>query len=184
MSCPSLETAAAWVLGEAADDADTSALERFEAHYFGCDLCLARVERLTRVVEILRVSVPLVLTALRRRELEALYPSMPAVSVEAGSRASIRLSPESPVGIWVMRAPLARATRVDLEALDARGASMMSLSDVPFDAVRGEVVLPCQWHYRMIGGPSAEMRVRLTIAEPGGARPVAEYVLDHDFESL
>lgn len=183
MSCPSLETAAAWVLGEAADGADPSALDRFEEHYFGCDLCLARALRLQRVVALVRASVPLLLTGERRRALEALYPGMPAVSVDAGGRATIRLGPESPVGLWVMRAPLARATRVDFEALDAEGARMMSLRDVPFDAARGEVVLPCQWHYRVIGGPSAEMRVRLTIGEPEGARPV-EYILDHEFESL
>ena len=184
MSCPSLETAAAWVLGEATDDADPSALERFEEHYFGCDLCLARIERVERVVELLRVSVPLVLTAPRRRELEALYPGMPAVNVDPGDRRMIRLGPKSPVGLWVMRAPLERTTRVDFEALDAQGVSMMTLKDAPFDAARGEVVLPCQWHYRVIGGPSTELRVRLTLAEPGGARPVLEYILDHEFESL
>ena len=180
MSCPSLETAAAWVLGEAPADA----LERFEEHYFGCDLCLARTARLQRVVELLRASVPLVLTADRRRELEALYPGLPAVKVDPGQRATIRLGPSIPVGIWTMGAPLARAKRVDLEALDARGVSMMLLRDVPFDAARGEVLMPCQWHYRVIGGTTSELHIRLTLDEPGGARPVFEYILDHEFESL
>jgi hypothetical protein len=183
VSCPSLEAAAAWVLGEP-DEADSGAHERFEEHYFGCDGCLERVERLQRLVALLRQSVPLLLTAERRRGLEALYPHMPATSVDPGQRATLRLSPRFPLGLWVMRAALARATRVDFEARDAQGGPLMALQDVPFDVARGEVVMPCQWHYRALGGPNAEMRVRLTLTEPGGARPTLEYILDHEFESL
>jgi hypothetical protein len=183
MSCASLETAAAWVLGEP-DEADPGAHERFEEHYFSCDSCLERVERVQRLVALLRQSVPLLLTPERRRWLEALYPRMPKTSVDPGQRATLRLSSRLPVGLWVMRAPLERATRVDFEAHDAQGGTLMTLQDAPFDVARGEVVMPCQWHYRALGGPNAEMRVRLTLTERGGAGPALEYILDHEFESL
>lgn len=181
MRCPSLETVAAWVLGESADD--PGAAERFEEHYFVCDVCLGRAERLQRLIELLRASVPTVLTAERRRDLEALHPGLPAIQIEPGERATMRLGPSSELGIFLMRAPLAHATRVDLEATDAKGAALFALKDVPFDPARGEVALACQLHYRALPAPP-ELHVRLTVAEPGGPRPVVEYILDHEFETV
>jgi hypothetical protein len=181
MSCPSLEAAAAWVLGDT-EAVDPSSTEGFEEHYFGCDVCLARVERIQRLVDMLHASLPTLLTAERRRDLAARHPGMPAIGVEPGGRATMRLGPDARVGIWLLRAPLARARRVTFEARNALGAKVLELSDAPFDAARGEVVLACQVHFRVMPAPQ-ELHVRLTIDEPGGKRPVAEYVLDHQFES-
>lgn len=179
MSCPSLEIVAAWVLGEG----ESADVEGFEEHYFACDVCLERVERLQRTVELLRANLPALLTPERRRELEALRPRMPAIQVSPGERGRIRLGPLSEVGVFLMRAPLERATRVDFEARDANGAPLFAYEDVPFDAARGEVVLACQAHYRALPAPR-ELHVRLTIAEPDGARPAFEYILDHEFQTL
>jgi hypothetical protein len=189
VTCPNLEIAARWLLGDRdagdwdAGDWDEVAAERFEEHYFSCDLCLARVERLERLIDLVRASVPPILTVERRRELQALYPHMPAVDVQPGNRALIRLGPKAAVGVWVLHAPLGGASRVDLEARDAAGGGLFSFQDVPFDPARGEVVLPCQLHYRALGA-SAEMHVRVTVTELDGRRPVTDYILDHEFESL
>jgi hypothetical protein len=179
MSCPSLETLAAWCLAELPEaDADS-----FEQHYFSCDGCLEQAERMQRVIEQLRASLPPVLTTARRTALETSTPALRSVSVAAGQRASLRLGADAPVAIWCMQAPLERVQRVDFEARNPDGSLLMALPDVPFDAARGEVVLACQLHYRGLQG-SLEMHVSLIATGPTGRRPLGEYILDHDFESL
>lgn len=178
MSCPSLDTVAAWTLDEL-EEADA---ERFEEHYFDCDECLRRAAQMRRSLTQLAASLPPILTAERRRALSASRAPMPAVSVRPGERATIRLGGAAEVGLWVLCAPLKDVTRVDFEARSPQGDVLFALSDVPFDPVRGEVVLACQVHYRAL--PAAgEMHVRLTGTGASGARPVSEYVLDHEFES-
>lgn len=179
MSCPGFELAAGWVLGEL----ESAQAELLEGHYFECDACLARVEQLEQLVKLLGGSLPPILTPQKHRELKALYPGLLAVTVAPGQRQTIHLGAGSPVGVWVMRASLGSAERVDFEARDPDGGVLFAMSDVPFDADRGEILLPCQLHYRSIGGP-VEMHVRLTVTEPDGRRPVTEYVLDHVFENL
>lgn len=182
MSCteqapPTLETIAAWCLGEL----DAASAERFEEHYFGCDSCFERARRMQNLIEQLRASLPPVLTADRRRALEGSQP-VRAVRVAAGARATLHMSPTAPLGLWVMQAPLEQVTRVDFEARSREGSLMFALSDVPFDAQRGEVVLACQLHYRVVLGRDQEMHVRLTGTSPSGRHALADYILDHRFD--
>jgi hypothetical protein len=179
MSCLTLDALAEWALGEQTE-ADEEALEE---HYFGCDACFARAQHMQRFVAQLRASLPPILTAERRQGLEARHPQLTRVHVQPGERATIRLGPAADVGFWVMHAPLQGVTRVDFEARSADGGLVFALSDVPFDRARGEVVLACQTHYRGLPGGS-ELRVQLVADEPTGSRPLGEYVLDHQFESL
>jgi len=176
--CVTLELVAAWVLGEL----PVAESEAFEEHFFGCDACASQARRVERLVMQLAAALPPVLTPERRQVLAAQNPRMPAIAVEPGQRATIRLGGAQPVGVWVMRAPLDGATRVDLEAR-AGDMALFALVDVPFDAVLGEVVLACQAHYSALPG-GTELRVRLTVTGLGGERPVGEYILDHEFESL
>lgn len=178
MSCPELETIAAWCLGEQSD----AEAHGFEEHYFSCERCLEQAGRLLRLVRQLHVSLPSVLTPQRRRSLEASRPSLPAARVQAGGRATLSMSAGAPVGIWLLQAPLAQVTRVDLEARTAEGALVFALPDVPFDAARGEVVLACQLHYRALPG-TPELHARLVADGPSGWQPLAEYILDHHFEA-
>jgi anti-sigma factor RsiW len=177
-SCPNLETVAAWCLGELPEPA----AEGFEEHYFACERCLEQAERMLRLVAQLRVSLPPVLTAERRRALEAARPALPAVRVQPGERAWLRMSKDAPVGLWLMQAGLQGVTRVDFEARTPEGELMFALRDVPFDAARGEVALACQLHYRALSMPT-EMHAVLTADGPGGQRPLGRYILDHEFES-
>ena len=79
-----------------------------------------------------------------------------------------------------MQAPVANATRVDFEARDPDGELLFAHQDVPFDPVRGEVVLACQVHYRAL--PLGEkVRVRLRATDRAGREQVSEYLLDHEF---
>jgi anti-sigma factor RsiW len=170
---------AQWVLGELPE----SESERFEAHYFECDVCLDRADRLQRLTEQLQRSLPPILTTGRRRALEAGRSRLPAVKVHPGERATIRLGPHTEMGLWVMQAPLAEVMRVDFEVRDPSGAVLFALADVPFDDQRGEVVLACQLHYRALDMPN-EMHVRLTATGPSGSGPVGDYILNHEFETL
>ena len=91
MTCPALETIAAWLLGEL----DSDETVRFEEHYFGCDACLARAERMERLIGEVATSLPLFLTETRRRRLEGERPGLPIVPVEPGGEGTIRLGPRA-----------------------------------------------------------------------------------------
>jgi hypothetical protein len=179
MSCPSLERVAEWCLGELPE----AATESFEAHYFSCDRCFEQATRMQNAIEQLGASLPPVLTPERRQALEGREPGLPAIRVSAGERATLHLSEQQRLGIWVMQAPLGDATRVDFEARSPDGQLMFALRDVPFDPRRGEVVLACQVHYRALP-LSQEMHVRLTATGPSGSQELGRYILDHRFDSL
>lgn len=180
MTCSTLELTAQWVLG----DLPEAEARTFEHHYFECEYCFEQALRMQQLVEELQVRLPPELTLERRRRLEAARPYLPAVEVQPGERAQLRLAPSAEIGVWVMRAPLQQAARVDIEARDASGALFFALSDVPFDGRHDEVVLACQMHPRAATGCS-ELHVRLTATEPGGARRhLGDYVLDHLLEAV
>ena len=179
MSCPALEVVAAWALGELPEAGE----EAFEEHYFGCDACFERARHMQRFVAQLQASLPPVLTVARREGLEARRPELARVHVQPGEQATLTLGRTVDIGFWVMHAPLQDVTRVDFEARNASGEMVFALADVPFDPARGEVVLACQAHYRALPG-ARELHVTLVADEPGGRRPLGNYVLDHEFESL
>lgn len=179
MTCPTLETCAAWALDELAD-ADA---EAFEAHFFGCTRCFTHAQRLTQLIADFRNSLPSFLTVERRRRLAAGRGSLPAVHLAPGERGTIRLGGSAPVGLWVMHAELADVQRVDFEARAADGSLLFSVADVPFDGESGEVVLACQVHYRALPmGP--DLFGRLNGRQGAETRVLGEYVLHHVFDSL
>ena len=145
MSCAALDQVAAYCLGELPEAEG----ERLEAHYFECDTCFGWVQAMQRFLAQLAVAVPTVLTAERRRGLEARHPRLPAVGVLPGGRARIRLGGDAPVGLWVMHAPLAGVTQVDVEARTADGGLVFA-GDLDrmfraYDAANGKVL----WETRL-----------------------------------
>lgn len=179
MSCPPLETIAAYLL----DELEPTDAERLEQHYFECDACLRQARNMHRLVTELGASLPPILTNARRRALEAAHPGLTRVAVNPGETATLHLSEAASYGFWIMRAPLDGVRRVDLEARDAEDRPIFTLCDVPFDADKGEVTLACQFHYRALPGGTT-LHVRLTATGAAGVRPAFEYTLDHRFESL
>ena len=179
MTCPTLETAAAWVL----DELPTDEAERFEEHYFGCGSCFQRALSIERAKKHLATSVPPLLTQ-KRHEVLAARRRLEAVHVQPGASAVIQLDEQRAVGIWIMHAALEGVTRVDLEARGDNDDVVFAFNDVPFDQERGQVLLACQVHYRALpGGP--KLVVKLT--EPAGVgergRELGRYILDHQFDS-
>lgn len=179
MTCPTLETCAAWSL----DELSETDAEAFEAHFFGCTRCFTHAQRLQRLVVGLRSALPPFLTKERQKNLAATRGSLPAVHVAPGEQATIRLGGSTPVGIWVMHAALADVERVDFEARAADGSLLFAVSDVPFDRERGEVLLACQLHYRALPmGP--DLFAKLSARHGAETRVLGEYILNHEFDSL
>lgn len=172
-SCPSLDWVASWALGEL-DEAEG---EAFEEHYFGCERCAARARRMHETVDLVSRGLPITLTAARRSRAER-DPRLVTVRVEPGQHAVMSVGAQHPFGIWVLRAPVAGARQVDVEARSQSGAPIFSVVDVPFDDQRGEVVLLCSTHYR---GIDSQLHTRVIATDQSGAQTVTEYVLDHDF---
>ncbi len=179
MSCPSLETVAGWAL----DELPEQEAEAFEAHYFGCASCFARAQGLLKLKEQLETALPPVLTRQRREALQTAAPTLPAAHVRPGEQATLRMGGASPVGLWVMHCGFQGVSCVDLEGRGPDGELFFAFADVPFDAERGEVVMPCQWHYRLLPGGNV-IHARLTSRAADGARLLGEYVLNHEFENV
>lgn len=181
MTCPNLETAAAWVLGELPE----AEAERFEEHYFGCDSCFQRAMALEHARKQLATSLPPLLSVERHQALAAQRP-LEVVHVEAGATGVIKLDSATVFGIWILHAPLEEVKRVDVEVRPEEGDFLFEFNDVPFDRERGQVLLACQLHYRTVpGGPRLNVRITGATDAAGreGGRELARYILDHEFES-
>lgn len=175
MSCPSLETIGGWSVGElsAADN------EAFEEHWFSCERCLPKSERMLALVAFLRTMTPTFLTPSRRQQLEAAGP-LPVVPIAVGGEGELHFDGRER-GMWVFRAELSGIDRVDADFLD-EGAKFKSFVDVPFDAGRGEIALACRTQYRVMG--PARFTVRLTGTAAGETKPIGDYVVHHFFDAV
>ncbi len=177
MSCPTLETVAAWLLSDLPPDE----AERFEEHYFGCDSCFQHALRIEQLAKRLATRLPPLLTKERHAALES-GGRLETVHVAPGQSASLRLSRQNALGVWIMHAELDGVARVDLEARSADGRVLFAYSDVPFDAERGQVLLACQLHYRALP-MDPKLFVHLRADDAAGGRELGQYILDHEFDS-
>jgi anti-sigma factor RsiW len=168
---------AAWVT----DDLEPSDAERFEQHYFACDRCARHVERMQDVVERLGAALPMVLTPERLERFVA-DPAHAAAVVNPNERATLAIGPNHPDIVWLLRADLAGAVRVDVDARATDGTQVLELKDVPFDRERGEVALACQYHYRLVMPLEGDMVTQVTAVDAEGRKRVTRYFLDHRFD--
>lgn len=178
MSCPSLQSLAAWVTGDTSGEEDAS----LEAHLFDCDRCARRAAGVELVVRRLREMLPPLLTPERRRRVEeSVHPR--TVPVAPGQRATLEFEPGVQTGLWIMQADLHGVDRLDCELVAPDGSVLTTMEDIPFDTERGEVVLGCQTHYRLLGYPD-EIMARVTAVDAAGRHPVGEYFLNHVFADV
>lgn len=177
MSCPTLETSAAWLLDALTD----SESEAFEEHYFGCSHCFERVTRLEQLVERLRQALPPTLTTARHAALSA--RGLPSVDVGPGATGQIRFDAQTTDAVWVMHFAPGDYGRIDLDGFSPSGALLFSMKDVPFDAERGRVFMPCSVHYQVLfdGPPRLSVRLAARATDAGSPQVLGEYILDHVF---
>ena len=182
MSCRSPidhETLTAYWLGELPEpDADA-----VEAHYFGCPHCTQRLEQVAAFAAGVRAAVvagrvslaatgPFV-DALRRSGLRVReYALGPGDSVNCTIRADDDLL------VARLRAPLAGVARVDVVQRHGDGSPESRVTDVPFDAHTGEVLLipPAAWLRTM---PDFVTRTTLIGVCDAGEATLGEYTFNH-----
>jgi hypothetical protein len=158
--------------------------ERVEEHLLACDSCARELERIAALSEAIRTVVRQgrVRLVISREFLERLAAEglrIRAYSPPAGGGVQCTVTAGDDLLVARLSAELAGAPRVDILQCDASGVELRRLTDVPFDARSGEIILsePIGWVRTL---PSHRMRLRLVAVEPGRPeRLLAEYTFDH-----
>lgn len=164
-------------------DLDAAREEAVERHLFGCGECSATLESIAELAGGIR-------TLVRRGDLAA---AVTPAFVEALSGSGLRLreyavpcngsvhctvAPDDDLLITRLQAPLAGVERLDLETFEPGDRAPQRLTDIPFSAVAGEVVLlPRVDRIRALGESTATMR--LVAVDPEGERVIGEYRFLH-----
>ena len=172
------EKLVAWWLGEL-PEADAGALEE---HLFGCAHCTRRVEELAVLAEGVRAAVRggRVSMAVSGRFVEAMKQAglrLREYRLEPGGSVNCTIRAEDDAVISRLRAPLADVKRLDVVRASG-GEPEVRLTDVPFDAEAGEVLMipSAAWLKTM---PSFTMRMRLIAVGEAGEAPLGEYTFVH-----
>jgi hypothetical protein len=157
--------------------------ESVEDHLFACDDCAAQSAQLDRLVGSLLHLVPPVLTRGLRDRLEARGFKILDMAFEAGAQGEAFFAADLDLLVFALRAELANAQRVDLDVLDGTGHVHFAFTGVPFDPVRGEVLVACQQHFRDYEG-EGDPEFRVYAVEAGARRHVGSYVIKHVWPPL
>jgi hypothetical protein len=167
-------------------DLEPARQEAFEEHFFGCEHCTRRLEKLVQLgsgirsafrAGAVRAVIPHALReAMRRGRLRLReYQIAPGTSINCTIKA------EDDFVIATLQAPLAGVQRVDLVRDDGSGAPPARLEDVPFDAATGEVLL-CPAPAALKKRSAFTDRVRLISVDAAAERILGEYTFVHSPE--
>jgi hypothetical protein len=162
-----------------ANELTPAEVDEIDEHVFACDACTREAERVSRVVQAFRASLPPVIG---RAELDALS-TRGHVVFENEFAPGIRKTAlfERGVDFLIHRLrglDLAGAERVDVTVRSESGETMFVDPFAPFDASRGEVLIACQRHFEAFGHPDVAIDVRV---HRGGASTLATYLIPHVF---
>lgn len=173
------ETLAAYWLGELAER-DAAAVEE---HYICCAECATRLETLAALAQGVRAAVhdgrlSLVASASFVDAMRSAGLRLREYRLDPGGSVNCTIHDDDDAVVSHVHAPLAGVARLDvLRSIDGVPGELR-VTDVPFDAGSGEViVLPsAAWLKTM---PAFTMRMRLVDVGAQGERPVGEYVFRH-----
>jgi hypothetical protein len=157
--------------------------ESVEDHLFACDHCAAQSAQLDRLIGSLLHLVPPVLTRGLRDRLEERGLKILDMAFDAGARGEAFFAADLDLMVFALRAELANAQRVDLDVLDGTGHVQFAFTAVPFDPVRGEVLVACQQHFRDYPG-EGDPEFRIYAVQAGTRRQVGSYVIKHVWPPL
>lgn len=172
------ETLVAYWLGEVPENGETT----LEEHLFACAHCSQRLEQLAALAAGVRAAV-----AGGRVSMVASEPFVAAMKqaglrlreyeLDPGGSVYCTIRAEDDAVVSRMRAPLGGVTRLDVVRM-YDGAPEVRLTDVPFDAQAGEVlVIPsAAWLKTM---PAFTMRMRLIAVGEAGEKQIGDYTFNH-----
>lgn len=159
--------------------ADEPTDETLEDHLFACDACTRESERIARIVQAFRTSIPPVVS---RADVDALRARGTAIRENAfapGVRTPARF--ERGVDLLVHRLAgldLHAAERVDVTVRTESGQTLFVDAFAPFDRDRGEVLIACQRHFEAFGDPNVAFDVQI---HTGERTTLATYLIPHEF---
>jgi len=162
------------------DDLDPERSRHVEDHLFDCASCADRTARVAELVRALRAIVPPVVSRDRLARLEHDGVRVRTTEVQPGARVTVAFSPDVDLLVHRLKADLTHAFWVDCDVLDANGARLLGLEQVPFDREAGEVLIACQRHYMAEYPPDVCFRV--SAVDTDGTLTTREYRVFHDAE--
>jgi hypothetical protein len=173
------ETLTAYWLGEL----PAAREDPLEEHLFACAQCSARLEQLAALSAAVRavvkagrigmvVSEPFV-AAMKRAGLR-----LREYRIDPGGSVNCTIAADDDAVVSRIRVPLAGVTRLDIVRMPLAGDGGVRVSDIPFDAAAGEVlVIPsAAWLKTM---PAFQMRMRLVDVGDRGETTLGEYTFRH-----
>lgn len=173
-----LSTLLEYWLGELDESRDA----QLDEHLLACGHCSANLQSLVDLGGEVRAAVragafSAILTDTFVKRLAAQGLRLREYRVPHNGSVHCTVAPDDDLLITRLDAPLVDVGRLDVERL-GDGASLERLSDVPFDAAAGEVILT----FRMAdirALPASTIRYRLLAPAPSGERLVGEYTFHH-----
>lgn len=172
------EALVAYWLREMADQQEAT----LEEHLFACAHCTERLEALVALAAGVRATVKAgkLSMVVSERFVEAMKQaglSLREYRLEPGGSVNCTLGADDDAVVSRLRAPLAGVKRLDLVRVHA-GAPETRVTDVPFDAQAGEVlVIPsAAWLKTM---PAFTMQMRLIAVGERGEKQLGDYTFNH-----
>jgi hypothetical protein len=154
-----------------------------ETHLFGCAHCTTRLESLAALAAGVRAAVfdGRVSLVASLRFAEAMRQAglcLREYRLEPGGSVNCTIREDDDAVVSRLCAPLAGVKRMDVVSLIGSDGSAVRLSDVPFDAETGEVIIlpSAAWLKTM---PAFTMHMRLISVGDAGERQIGDYTFNH-----
>ncbi len=163
-------------LGELDDERQAAV----ESHYFGCATCTERLEEIVALGNGVRRAfaaglLHIFITPEFAMHLKQCGLRVREYRVAAGGSANCSVAPNDEAVLGRLAAPLAGVERLDAIIVTNDGGRM---TDIPFDAVAGEVVMASSLR-RLRALPACREIVRLVAVGRDGERVLGEYTFNH-----
>jgi len=174
-----LDALVAYWLGELPQEREAA----LEEHLFGCTQCTGQLEELAALATGVRATVldgkvSMVVSEPFVDAMKDAGLSVREYQVEPGGSVNCTIGTNDDGVISRIRAPLAGVQRLDVVRMLGASGPEERLTDVPFDADSGGLVIvpSAAWLKAM---PAFTMRMRLIAVNDAGEKQLAEYTFNH-----
>ena len=174
-----LATLAEYWLGEL----DAMSEARLEEHLLGCGECSRELEELAALARGVRQlvrqgAVHTVVSDALVRQMAEQGLRVREYNVPHNGSVNCTIAPGDDVVVARLQASLQGVERLDLVECSSEGEPRRRLSDIPFNVMRGEVVVaPRVEELRTL--PASTSRLRLVAVDASGERVIGEYIFNH-----